>query len=71
MLRLSERLVFTLSNLTYAEWYQTVEKPRLAKITIAERMVNDMSHRYGTVDDVRRCVHCEVAAWNGWKVMCA
>lgn len=55
---------------TYAEWYQNVEKPRLAAIPMHVRMENDHSHRYGAVDDCVRCIHCEVAVWNGWKVNC-
>ena len=59
-----------MQKMSYAEWYQTVEKPRLAKITIAERMVNDNSHHYGTIDDCTRCLHCEVLVTNGWKAAC-
>ena len=58
------------NTMTYAEWYQTVEKPRLAKITIAERMVNDNTHDYATLDEVVRCKNCEVGYWNGWKAAC-
>jgi len=55
---------------TYGEWYQTVEKPRLDAIQPATRQDNARSHRIGNVDDVARCVRCEVAAWNAWQTKC-
>lgn len=57
-------------GMTYAEWYQTVEKPRLAAITPEQRAINEYSHRIGNVDDVARCIKCEVGAWNAWTKLC-
>ena len=56
--------------MTYAEWYQTVEKPRLAAITPEQREANANSHHIGNIDDVARCVNCEIGSWNAWKEMC-
>jgi hypothetical protein len=39
-------------------------------LTPAEREANDRTHRIGYVDDCLRCVDCEIAAWNTWKVAC-
>ena len=57
-------------GMTYGEWYQTVEKPRLAAITPEQREANAHSHWIGNVDDTARCTKCEVAAWNSWQVYC-
>ena len=36
--------------------------------------VNDIdysnTHTIGIVDDCYRCIRCEVAVWNAWKVAC-
>lgn len=56
--------------MTYAEWYQTIEKPRLAAITSEQRAINESSHEIGPVDDCMRCIHCEIGAWNSWKQLC-
>ena len=69
-LRLLEWKDLALSNLTYAEWYQTIEKPRLAAITPAEREANANSHIIGVVDECYACTRCECKAWNTWKVAC-
>ena len=57
-------------QMTYAEWYQTIEKPRLAAITPAERAANAASHRIGAVDDCERCIDCEIGSWNAWQRRC-
>lgn len=57
-------------GMTYAEWYQTIEKPRLDAIQPATRYDNARSHRIGVVDDCHRCVDCEIAAWNAWQRLC-
>ena len=31
---------------------------------------NHMSHFFGIVDEVTRCLSCDVAGWNGWKEQC-
>ena len=59
-----------MQTMTYAEWYQTVEKPRLAAIPADVREANDKSHAYGVIDDCERCLNCEVGIWNGWKEAC-
>jgi hypothetical protein len=56
---------------TYAEWYQTIEKPRLAAITPEVRARNAASHIIGNVDDCARCINCEIGSWNAWKSECA
>lgn len=56
--------------MTYAEWYQTIEKPRLALITPEVRKANAASHTFGWIDATERCIYCEVGAWNAWKEMC-
>lgn len=58
------------NGLTYAEWYQTVEKPRLEAITPEQRKANADSHYIGVVDDCYRCIYCEVGSWNAWKSEC-
>lgn len=57
-------------GMTYAEWYQKVEKPRLEAITPEQRSINTYSHRIGNVDDCVRCVDCEIGSWNAWKELC-
>lgn len=57
-------------GLTYAEWYQKYEKPRLDAITLEQRKINAASHYIGVVDDCARCVDCEIGAWNAWQQMC-
>lgn len=59
------------NGMTYAEWYQTVEKPRLAAITPEVREANANSHMIGNIDDVARCIRCEIASWNSWQKECA
>ena len=56
--------------MTYAEWYQQIEKPRLEAITPAEREANAASHHIGVVDDCYRCLDCEIGSWNAWKQHC-
>jgi hypothetical protein len=58
------------NGMTYAEWYQTIEKPRLAAITPEERARNAASHIIGNVDDCARCINCEIGSWNAWKSEC-
>ena len=58
------------NGMTYAEWYQKVEKPRLAAITAEQRAANADSHRIGIVDDCERCVNCEIGSWNAWQKPC-
>ena len=31
---------------------------------------NHLSHFYGSVEGVTRCLSCDVAGWNGWKEKC-
>lgn len=59
-----------LDGMTYAEWYQTIEKPRLEAITPEQRSINANSHHIGAVDDCLRCVDCEIGSWNAWKELC-
>lgn len=56
--------------MTYAEWYQKVEKPRLAAISDDTRAVNAETHWIGNVDGVSRCLKCEIASWNSWQTPC-
>lgn len=58
------------ANLTYAEWYQQIEKPRLDAIPAEVRAANFDSHRFGVVDDCYRCIDCEIGEWNGWQRPC-
>lgn len=58
-------------NLTYGEWYQTIEKPRLQAIPENVREANAASHWIVVVDDCYRCSNCEVGSWNAWKVRCS
>ena len=62
--------MFTKDGMTYAEWYQKVEKPRLEAITPEQRAINTYSHRIGNVDDCARCIDCEIGSWNAWKQLC-
>ena len=57
-------------HLSYAEWYQTIEKPRLEAIPEEMRQANDASHQIGVVDDCYRCLDCEIGSWNAWKMAC-
>ena len=57
-------------TMTYAEWYQTIEKPRLAAIPAEVRVANANSHRIGNVDDCSRCIDCEIGSWNAWQKEC-
>jgi len=59
------------NTMTYAEWYQTVEKPRLDSLTPADREANAVSHRIGIIDDCYRCLNCEIGSWNAWQKECA
>lgn len=34
------------------------------------RQANAASHHIGNIDDVARCIDCEIAAWNAWKEPC-
>lgn len=58
------------AHLSYAEWYQTVEKVRLSAITPEERAHNAASHVIGNVDGVARCIDCEIGSWNAWQKEC-
>lgn len=58
------------AHLTYGEWYQTVEKTRLAAIPAEVRQANADSHRMGIIDDCARCIDCEVGSWNAWQRPC-
>ena len=60
-----------MTNMTYAEWYQTIEKPRLEAISLEEREANAASHIIGTVDECYACIVCECKAWNTWKARCS
>lgn len=57
-------------GMTYAEWYQTVEKPRLAAITPEVRAINAYSHRIAFDGDCDRCADCEIGSWNAWQKLC-
>lgn len=57
-------------HLTYGEWYQQIEKPRLEAIPESVRISNLDSHRIGVVDDCYRCTRCEIAEWNAWQKPC-
>lgn len=58
-------------HLSYGEWYQTIEKPRLEAIPENVREANLASHWISVVDDCYRCTKCEVGSWNAWKVRCS
>ena len=58
------------NGMTYAEWYQQIEKPRLEAITPEVRAINEYSHRIGVVDDCYRCIDCEIGSWNAWQTLC-
>jgi hypothetical protein len=58
------------SGMTYAEWYQTVEKPRLDAIPEDVRDRNAASHHIGVVADCFRCINCEIGSWNAWQKEC-
>ena len=57
-------------HLSYAEWYQQIEKPRLMAIPAEARQANADSHMIGDIDDVARCIRCEIASWNSWQKEC-
>ena len=57
-------------HLSYAEWYQQIEKPRLEAIPEEVRQANDASHHIGVVDDCYRCMDCEIGSWNAWQQPC-
>lgn len=59
------------SHLSYAEWYQTIEKPRLASIPNEVRESNTASHSIGMVNETYSCIYCECKAWNSWEVPCS
>ena len=58
------------NDMTYVEWYQTIEKPRLAAITPAEREANAVSHAVAFDGDCYRCTNCEISSWNAWQRSC-
>ena len=55
--------------LTYPERI-ALEKARLATLSDFDRRVNADSHRFGSIDDVVRCLNCEIGIWNAWKMEC-
>ncbi len=57
-------------GLTYGEWYQQVEKPRLEAIPESVKIANANSHTIGVVDDCYRCTTCEIGSWNAWQKPC-
>lgn len=57
-------------GLTYGEWYQQIEKPRLEAIPESVKRANAASHHIGVVDDCYRCIDCEIGSWNAWKQPC-
>lgn len=57
-------------HLSYGEWYQTIEKPRLEAIPAEVREANAASHYIGVVDECYACIKCECKSWNTWKVAC-
>lgn len=57
-------------HLTYGEWYQTIEKPRLAAIPESVKDANYASHMIGNIDGVARCIRCEIGSWNAWQRSC-
>ena len=56
-------------SLTYLERV-VLEKARLATLSDPDRRANADSHRFGTIDDVMRCLNCEIGIWNAWKMEC-
>ena len=58
-------------HLSYGEWYQTIEKPRLEAIPDEVRQANDATHTIGVVDECFACTKCECKAWNTWKAPCS
>jgi len=37
---------------------------------IDQGQANARSHSIGNIDGVARCIDCEIAAWNAWKLCC-
>lgn len=76
MLRSNHRKEMKMTNqldymhLSYGEWYQTIEKPRLEAIPENVREANAASHWIGVVDECYACIKCECKSWNTWKVAC-
>lgn len=40
------------------------------ELTAEEKQANYESHRWGVIDDVVRCVNCEIGIWNGQRRSC-
>ena len=57
-------------GLTYGQWYQQIEKPRLEAIPESVKIANANSHHIGVVDDCYRCINCEIGSWNAWQQPC-
>jgi hypothetical protein len=57
-------------GLTYGEWYQKIEKPRLEAIPESVKIANANSHYIGIVDECYACVNCEIKSHNAWKSPC-
>ena len=57
-------------HLSYAEWYQQIEKPRLEAIPEKVKIANAASHHIGVIDDCYRCMDCEIGSWNAWQQPC-
>jgi hypothetical protein len=39
-------------------------------MTVEEGKANAASHIIGNVDEVARCINCEIGSWNAWKSPC-
>ena len=57
-------------GLTYGQWYQQIEKPRLEAMPESVRIANAESHILGVVDECYACIKCECKQWNTWKKPC-
>ena len=56
-------------SLTYLERV-VLEKARLATLSDSTRRANAESHHFDRIDDVMRCLNCEIGIWNAWKMEC-
>ena len=57
-------------NINKGEKMFITDKTLYAEMSEQEKNSNYASHRYGIVDDCRRCINCEIGVWNGWKRRC-
>ena len=41
-----------------------------ATLSDPDRRANAESHHFDRIDDVMRCLNCEIGIWNAWKMEC-